>query len=266
MSTQSNSPAPSVAPAAPTNVFDFSSETPESIALRQKILAINSLKNNLPSTSYQPLLWVPSAGSFSFAYRRVMTPPSFTNTILIRRSGYLVTMLADGTIGYFKCPPLKEEVNPNDLWFYLAGPAPILQESLFIRNKEVYLVSERDLRRRRIRKSSRLQIKKTTVSYDDIISGNLSPIPSSRSRKQTSGASAEASAVRDLGPDPNDNGTGPDSALAELEAINLAFSEQVRALLGATSEEEIEWQTPENPQPQPSNAASPVQNTDPPAE
>jgi hypothetical protein len=186
-------------------------------------------------------------------------PPknSFTQDILIRKSGYLVT-IQDGKFHYYGCP--VEDVGN---FFAMKKPPPVISDALFIKDKEIYFVMERDVRRRHIRKARKLPLKKSTITYDDILSHNVLPVaPSKPARGDSSTQSSPQ--IAGLGADSSDSDLGGSPKLTENQEqkeIDVAFEEQIRTLLGNPFEE-IEWDTSQDSQPQSNSASGSISDPD----
>ncbi len=171
--------------------------------------------------------------------------PSFRSPTLLRKSGYLV-ILRNEEFNYYRCL-----VEPSgEYLFRMKEPAPIFSEGVYILDKEIYFVTEQDLRRGLVRKARKLTLKRLAITYADITTNNVFPAPKSGTNTARSGTSAISgipAATPGTIQDPDNVGSVSASDLAELQAIDLAFNEQVRELLGASSQEEVEWEASENP-------------------
>lgn len=183
--------------------------------------------------------------------------PSFTQEILIRKSDYLVTV-KDDKFHYYRCQ--VEEVGN---FFNMKLPPPILSDALFIKDKEIYFVMERDVRRRHIRKARKLPLKKSTITYDDIINHNVFPVAPSKSTK--GGKLAESSPqTAGLGAGSLDSDLGGSPGAAENQEqkeADVAFEEQIRTLFGNPFEE-IEWNASQDSQPQSNSAPGSISDPD----
>ncbi len=171
--------------------------------------------------------------------------PAFRSATLTRKSGYFV-ILRNGEFNYYRClvEPSGEHL------FRMKEASPILSEGVYILEKKIYFVTEQDLRRGLVRKARELTLKRSAISYADILTNNVFPATKSGAASAGPGTSAISgvpAATPGTNQDPDDTGSMSASELAELQAINLAFDEQVRELLGASSQEEVEWQASENP-------------------
>lgn len=165
-------------------------------------------------------------------------------TSFIRRNNYYV-IPTHGKFYYIKLQDIKPS---GDHLFSIEGNMlPIVKEGLVIIESNVYFVTIEDLVRRVIRKSRKLNLKKTAFTYDDFISGNAFQQPkSSAINKSTetdleveslSGSSSEATGT---GIDTIKSKLSGDNFLAELKEIDLAISQQVESLYDFVYSEE-EW-------------------------
>lgn len=171
--------------------------------------------------------------------------PAFRSATLTRKSGYFV-ILRNGEFNYYRCL-----VEPSgEYLFKMKEVSPILSEGVYILDKKIYFVTEQDLRRGLVRKARELTLKRSAISYADILTNNVFPATKSGANTAGSGTSA-ISGVPAATPgtiaDPDNSGSMSASELAEFQAVDLAFDEQVRELLGASSAEEVEWEVSENP-------------------
>ena len=91
------------------------------------------------------------------------------NDTLVRKTGYYITFSGD-KFHYFKTGGI-EKFN-EDIWKIKIPLPPVLREGFVVIDKEVYLVTLEDLKRRLIRKSRKLKLKKGTIRYGDIITGS----------------------------------------------------------------------------------------------
>jgi signal peptidase I len=164
---------------------------------------------------------------------------AFSSTTLSRRSHYLVVP-SNGEFHYYRCPG----VDSGGPFIDLAGDILPFEEALYILDKSIYYVPQRDLVRRRVRKTNVLHVRTSTITISDVHSGSLTSAPP-RARPQSNAESATDVGI------PGAAVTGDvvtDIESEELQAASLAFQDQIGALLGVSSQEEIVWENPDNPQ------------------
>jgi len=172
--------------------------------------------------------------------------PAFRSPTLIRKSGYYV-VLRNEHFNYFRC---LAEPSGEHLLKMTKAP-PIFSEGVYILNKEVFFVTEKDLRKGIIRRSRKLTLKRLAITYADILNDTLLPgggTPATSDAADPRALSDALAAPPGTIEDPDDLGSLSASELAERQAIDLAFNEQIRELLGASSQEEVQWETSEDTQ------------------
>jgi hypothetical protein len=211
---------------------------------------------------------------------------SNVQTTFIKKKGYYIVPY-DRKFYYFKIG----DIHPRgDHLFEMIGKKPAtLREGLVIIESDAYYVTHQDLIRGLIRKSRKLKLKKTSLSYDDFESGNICPVgrkikPSAvnteieqtqRSKDAvgeierlvatsspggSSGNKENTEEVSDFpisnffeGQDRKHGSTSKTPKLDEFEIVNLAFEDEMRSLLHTLSEKEgiefDEWEVEKTTQP-----------------
>lgn len=168
---------------------------------------------------------------------------------LQRKKGFFIVP-AEGVFHYFKIGDIHPK---GEHLFEIVGKRPpILREGLVVIDKDVFFVTVDDIQRSVIRKSRKLRLKRGTITYDDFLTGNSCVTTSTNpSTKENSGEDSGSTSAKQTGtkPDPklgevisnNDiadilkgnvkRGTDKVAKLDESEVIDMAFHQQIRALL-----------------------------------
>lgn len=256
--------------------------------LPQKIL--NQLESKLTAA---PSIKHPGLGNLSETYektRRLVTPiiqtayqhkpilnvqqrikPNGSSSVLLRKSKYQI-IPEKGMFHYFKLP--SKFVPKNDHLFELeTGTMPHLMDSLVIIDKSLYLVTRQDVSRGIVRASRKLNVKKTTLTYEDFVNGTI--YPETRSDVESDSTEGEAAASLETSSSTggqqgsqatgeeelaavlsartgtkvtsNKSATGRGLELEDAEIADVLYEKQKRALLYSLSEEEgeDEWEIEE---------------------
>lgn len=204
-----------------------------------------------------PELEKPSLGALPLT---ISDKKSTVQLSLQRKKGYFIVP-CNGAFHYFRLGDIMPK--GNYLYEIVGKQIPVLREGFVVIDKEVYFVSVDDIQRSVIRKSRKLRLKRGTITYDDFLSGSAcisDPNPTSSAEKSGSGGNGlDAPSVQQSGTQSSSETRGeevPDSTISDIlkgnvkrrpskatkldesEAIDLAFQDQMRALLSDVSEKE----------------------------
>jgi hypothetical protein len=164
---------------------------------------------------------------------------SRNKNLLVRSTGkYIIPN--EGQFYYY---PIAQPVPNGDHLFKLPTPPRVHRAGFVSIDGCIYYVTLEDLKRRLVRKSRIVPLKKQTIPYDDFANNNFKPTPR--------GAGSLRSLL-DLGVgDPsteteNGNGTVDFVGLDELQAIDLVIESQERALFGHLDKEESDFEITES--------------------
>jgi len=168
---------------------------------------------------------------------------AFSSETLARRSGYLVEM-RDGAFHYFQAP-----VEERTHWFEFVNPVPRLRGALFLWDKQIYFVTADDLARGRVRKQRLLPLKRGTLYYADLLTPNIFPYGRDPDPSYSSPSNVDTSSPPPASLRPRSGSANETSEDEDLLAAEMAFQDQICAVLGVSSPEEIVWEKENNPQP-----------------
>ena len=200
------------------------------------------------------------------------------NSALARKKGYYIIPYLQ-KFYYFKIGDIVP--NGKHLFKIVGKQPPLFREGMVVIDKDVFYVTLEDLRRSLIRKSRKLKLKRGSLTYEDFITGNAflentqaEPTTDSNENPRVEtvkGAGVKVSAsARASGPENTSEvsnnpladlfgktrnkgltATGKKAKLDESEIIDMAFEEQIGALLNNVSQEEgsswEEWEVTEAP-------------------
>lgn len=152
-------------------------------------------------------------------------PKLISETFKVKNNYYVVT---DGNV--FNYYPIKVEVTPEDKPFFrLEKSAPVLLEGVAIIDKKVYAVPLSDLMRRLVRKSREINL--------EVVNGSFNTSSDATAADSTLPPSPDVAGTKAIQPIVKRR-SNREIEVEIGEAADIAWQDQVRALLSVVSEEE----------------------------